>query len=47
MGDKVWFPPGEAAVESGEDELAAPEATILMGDEVLQEKGEDKCWSLI
>lgn len=36
MGDEVWFPPGDAAIWSGEEELP-PDATMLMGDEVLQE----------
>lgn len=39
MGDEVWFPPGEAAMGRGEEEPAAPDATMLMGDEVLQEEG--------
>lgn len=36
MGDEMWFPPGEAAMGRGEEEPAAPDATMLMGDEVLQ-----------
>ena len=35
MGDEVWLPPGEAAMGRGEEEPAAPDATMLMGDEVL------------
>lgn len=41
----MWFPPAEAAVESGEEELAAPDATMLMGDDVLQESSEYECWN--
>lgn len=37
MGDEVWFPPGEAAMGRGEEE-PTPDATMLMGDEVLREK---------
>lgn len=37
MGDEEWFPPGEAAMGSGEEE-PAPDATMLMGDEVLREE---------
>lgn len=37
MGDDVWFPPGEAAMGRGEEEPAAPDATMLMGEEVLQD----------
>lgn len=39
MGDEVWFPPGEPAMGSGEEEPGPPDATMLMGDEVLQEAG--------
>lgn len=38
MGDEEWFPPGEATMGSGEDEPPAPDATMLMGDEVLREE---------
>lgn len=38
MGDEMWFPPGEAAMGRGEEEPAVPDATMLMGDEVLQEE---------
>jgi len=37
MGDELWFP-GEAVMGRGEEEPAAPDATMLMGDEVLQEE---------
>lgn len=38
MGDEEWFPPGEPTMGSGEDEPPAPDATMLMGDEVLREE---------
>lgn len=47
MGDEVWFPPGEAAMGRGEEELP-PDATMLMGDDVLQEEEmESFGWSLL
>lgn len=41
MGDEEWFPPGEAAMGRGEDE-PAPDATVLIGDEVLRGKERQK-----
>lgn len=34
-GEEVWFSPGDAAAGRGEEEPAVPDATMLMGDEVL------------
>lgn len=38
MGDEMWLPPVEAPMASGEEEPAAPDATILIGDDVLQDR---------
>lgn len=42
MGDEVWFPPGEAAMERGDEE---PAPTTLMGDEVLHEREMERMLS--
>lgn len=41
MGEEEWFPPGEAAMGRGEEE-PAPGTTALIGDEVLQKKGNKR-----